>query len=93
VLGQKQTNLIWGKPTRKGIIESQTISLKDIQNVRLSIDPQPVTLDNLPSKGKAAISLHLKRQNSEILIPFTDIDLAAQWTEFLQQEIKILSNE
>jgi hypothetical protein len=93
VLGQKQTDLSWGKPTRKGIVESQTISLKDIQNLYLVVDRQPVTLDNLPSKGKVAISLHLKQQSGEILIPFTDIDLAAQWTEFLQKEIKILPNE
>jgi hypothetical protein len=93
VLGQKQTDLIWGKPTRKGIVESQTISLKDVQNVRLSIDRQPVALDNLPSNGKAAVSFQLKQQGAEIFIPFTDIDLAAQWTDFLQKEIKILSDE
>lgn len=88
VLGQKQTDLTWGKPTRKGIVDRQNISLKDIQDISLLVDRQPVTIDNLPSKGKATIALYPNNQSAEILIPFTDIDLAAKWTEFLQKEIK-----
>jgi hypothetical protein len=93
VLGQKQTDLIWGKPTRQGIVERQTVSLKDIQQVNLWVDRQPVALDNLPSKGKTAIVLYPHQEKTEIIIPFTDINLAAQWAEFLQKEIQSRRDE
>jgi hypothetical protein len=93
VLGQKQTDLTWGKPTRKGIIDRQTVSLKDIKKISLLVDRQLVMIDNLPSKGKATIALYANNQSAEILIPFTDIDLAARWMEFLQKEVKVLQNE
>jgi hypothetical protein len=93
VLGQKQTDLTWGKPTRKGIIDRQTVSLKDIKHISLSVDRLTVALDNLPSKGKATIVFYPNNQSAEIFIPFTEIDLAAKWTEFLQKEIKALKNE
>ncbi|AFZ44551.1 hypothetical protein PCC7418_2404 [Halothece sp. PCC 7418] len=84
VLGQKDDKITWGKPTR-GIPEAlQTFSLHDVAEIKLLVDETPVVLDNPPRKGKPAIQFAFP--NSEnVEIPFTDISLAARWTEKLQE--------
>lgn len=92
VLGQKGSDLTWGKPTPKGMINLQTFSLNDVQTIQLLVDNTPVALENLPTKGRAiAIEFRLAPQN--IQIPFTEIPLAAEWTKYLQQELQRLQLE
>ncbi len=51
------------------------------------VDDRPVDLANLPSKGLAVIEFIFKDNNSSIKIPFTEIELAAKWQQYLQQEV------
>ncbi|HEY9893119.1 MAG TPA: hypothetical protein V6D37_15200 [Candidatus Sericytochromatia bacterium] len=94
VLGQKGTDLTWGKPTRKGPIDLQTFSLKDVQSIRLSVDEKAVDLEQLPNKGRAiAIEFVLPQPTASIKVPFTEIPLAAEWGKFLQKELQRLRLE
>lgn len=94
VLGQKSTDLTWGKPTRKGPIDLQTFSLKDVQSIRLLVDEKAVNLEQLPKKGRAiAIEFVLPQPTASIKVPFTEIPLAAEWGKFLQKELQRLRLE
>lgn len=94
VLGQKDTDLTWGKPTRKGPIDLQTFSLKDVQSINLLVDDKSVNLDELPNKGRViAIEFILPQYTPSIKVPFTEIPLAAEWCKFLQKELQRLNPE
>ena len=86
VLGKKDLNLTWGKPTQKQPIELQTFSLKDVRSLKLLVNNQPVDLSDLPRKGKPCLEFVLNQQASPIKIPFTDITLAAKWQTYLEQQ-------
>jgi len=92
VLGQQGTDLTWGKPTQKGLIELQTFSLKDVQSIQLVVDKQPINMDDLPHKGREVV-LEFLLPSTRIHIPFTEIPLAAEWGKFLQQELQRLQLE
>jgi hypothetical protein len=91
VLGKKGDQLTWGKPTRKDPINIETFSLKDVEDIQLLVNDTPTDLDNLPEKGESAIAFSLKDKPNPIKIPFTQIELAAQWTKYLQQQIPATS--
>jgi len=92
VLGQKGTNITWGKPTQKGLVELETFSLKDVQLIQLLVDSQAVDVNNLPRKGRDVV-LEFLLPSTRIRIPFTEIPLAAEWGKFLQQELQRLQLE
>jgi len=83
VLGQKEKNLTWGKPTRSGPVELETFSLNDVQSIKLVVDGQDVSLENPPQKGRA-IALEFLLPESTIQVPFTEITLAVEWGNFLR---------
>ena len=88
-LGQKGDKLVWGLPTRQGIIETQALSIKDIQTITLEIDGQSVSPENSASngkltKGKTSISLPLLSDEA-FMIPCTDGEMAKQWYAFLEK--------
>ncbi|MGL6338562.1 MAG: hypothetical protein ACRC80_05395 [Waterburya sp.] len=86
VLGIKDGQITWGKPTRKGMSNLASFSLNKVQKINLLVGDKPISMvDNLPNKGKPVIEFELKDQNQTIKIPFTDISLAAKWTNYLQQ--------
>jgi hypothetical protein len=86
VLGQKGDRLTWGKPTRKAPVEVQTFSLTQVEGIRLMVGDRAVDLQNPPANGRnVALEFQLP-ETKTIRIPFTDISLAAQWGNFLQQE-------
>ena len=87
VLGQKGEFLTWGKPTRKGMMELQTFSLKTVQEIQLLVDNNPVQLDQLPHKGLASLEFRLNDSENPLKIAFTEIELAAQWTNYLQKQL------
>jgi hypothetical protein len=87
VLAQNDSNLTWGKPTRKGPVEVQTFSLNDVQAIRLLVDDKQVDFDSPPSKGRVA-SLEFVFPLAAVKVPFTEIPLAVQWGKFLQQELE-----
>lgn len=87
VLGQKGSDLTWGKPTSKGPVELETFSLKNVQAIRLVVDDRTVDLDTPPQTGRdIAIEFLFPDPAASIKIPFTEIPLAAEWGKFLQQE-------
>jgi hypothetical protein len=85
VLGIKDGQITWGKPTRKGMSNLASFSLDKVQEINLLVGDSAVNLDNLPNKGKTAIDFKLSDQTQTVKIPFTDISLAAKWTNYLQQ--------
>lgn len=92
VLGKKDLNLTWGKPTRKEPIDLQTFSLQDVGSIRLLVDDLVVDLEKLPSKGSPVLEFGLKDKNTSIKIPFTEIDLAAKWEQYLRSEWQQISH-
>lgn len=94
VLGQKDSDLTWGKPTRKEPVDLQTFSLKDIKAINLLVDDKIVNLEQLPNKGRAiVIEFVVSQSTPSIKIPFTEIPLAAEWCKFLQKELQNLNPE
>jgi len=94
VLGQKGSELTWGKPTRKEPINLQTFSLKKVQSIRLMVDDKVADLEMPPSKGRAiALEFIFPEPTASIKVPFTEIPLATQWGKYLQQELQRLRLE
>jgi hypothetical protein len=96
VLGQKGTELTWGKPTRKGPIDLQTFSLDQVQSIELKQGDRTIPLDqaldssNAGNSRKSVLSFQLSDQT--ISIPFTELSLAIQWGKFLQSYHSELTN-
>jgi hypothetical protein len=84
VLGKKDNELTWGKPTRKGILDLETFSLNDVKTIELIVNDRAIDFNNLPDKGKAALRFNFIEDKS-LEIPFTDITLAAKWCEYLRK--------
>lgn len=89
VLGQKESELTWGKPTRTGPVELKTFSLKDVQSIRLLVDDQLADLEMPPEKGGAiALEFLFPESTASIKVPFTEIPLAVEWGNYLQKELQ-----
>ena len=87
VLGVQDQQITFGKPRRQGLIERQTFSLNDIAEIRLLVNDQFVNLANLPNKGKVFIEFISKDQSNSYKVPFTNIELAAKWADYLQKKL------
>jgi hypothetical protein len=88
VLGLKGKDITWGKPAKNSPIDLQTFSLDRVSDVRMIVDERTVDLDRLPDRGKSiAIQFNFKDSANPISIPFTEISLAGEWTQLLQEEI------
>jgi len=86
VLGLKGNQLTWGKPTRQGPVDVQTLSLEKVEQIGVTVQGQPVDMLHPPSSSNH-VALALTLQNDVIRnIPFTQIDLAIQWATFLQRQ-------
>jgi hypothetical protein len=86
VLGQKGDNLIWGKPTRKGITDLHYCSRQQIQAIHLLVDGQTADLANPPARSRqSALELCLA-DDQRLQVPFTDLELTVKWGNFLTQE-------
>ncbi len=91
VLGLNGTVLTWGKPTRKGPVNIETLSLEDVESIWLIADNKAVEMDSLPEQGKeVALEFQLTEEKTPVRIPFTEIELAAQWWKYLQLELEKL---
>ena len=92
VLGKKNRDIIWGKPTRKGMVELQSFSLDDVEKIALLVGDrscdraalEAIEIDNLPTKGKTALEFHFVDRRPTLQVPFTDVSLAAKWCAYLQ---------
>ncbi len=95
VIGYRNGQITWGKATRKGIVDLQTVAIAELSDISLEIDNQTFSdidlenLDDLPTKGQAALSLNYKTSKDSIKIPFTQTDLAAKWANYLQKFVAL----
>ncbi|HBW58268.1 MAG TPA: hypothetical protein DEF27_10875 [Oscillatoriales bacterium UBA8482] len=89
VLGLKETDLTWGKPTRKGPVNLETFSLKQVESLGLWVDSQAIDPNHPPEKGKV-IALEFRFTDTAKIaqIPFTEISLAVRWYKYLQSLIQ-----
>lgn len=89
-LGQVGDTLTWGKPTRSGPANLQSVDRQHIAAVQLWVDNQEIPPDNGVEGGKKA---HIALQMSDpaaknpIVLPFTDVQMAMQWASFLRRWI------
>ena len=91
VLGKKERQVTWGKPTRKGMIDLKSFSLDNVREIKLVVGDRSIELDNLPNKGKPSLEFDLIDQKS-IQVPFTEISLAAKWCAYLNEYRNTLSS-
>lgn len=89
VLGQKDNGITWGKPTAKGLIQLQTFSLVDVQEIQLLVDEKVVDINLLPNKGRSIeLEFIFSESDKSVKVPFTEIPLAAEWGKFLQRALQ-----
>jgi hypothetical protein len=85
-LGQQRNELVWGTPTRKGIVEEQRVALETVSSIELWADERSLpTTASLPKGCRIALALHT-RSGSTLWIPFTEVDLANTWANQLQAQ-------
>ena len=88
VLAQKGSDLTWGKPTPKGIIDLKTFSLKNVRSLDLVVDKKLVSLETPPNKGRAIALEFIFADGETVGVPFTQVPLAVDWAKYLQQELQ-----
>ncbi|BAB75241.1 hypothetical protein ACN23B_17790 [Anabaena sp. FACHB-709] len=94
VLGQKGNDITWGKPTAKGLIQLQTFSLLDVQEIQLVVNNEVVDIEAPPEKGRSIeLKFNFAESASSVLVPFTEIPLATEWGKFLQRVLHKLPGE
>jgi hypothetical protein len=87
VMGLKNKQITWGKPTSKGIVDLETFSLQNVQSIELQIGDRIIDPNNLSSEkaqDTPQLIFHISSENKIIKIPFTEIDLAAKWQQYLR---------
>jgi hypothetical protein len=98
VMGLKDREISWGKPTKNQPKDLQTFSLDRVSQIQLVIDNKPIVipadnaidLDTLPISGNRIIlQFKLIDSHNTIDIPFTEIPMAAEWADFLSKAIII----
>lgn len=87
VIGMKDREISWGKPTKTVPKDLQTFSLDRVNSIRLIVDDIPVNLDILPDRGKQ-IAIKFALADREIDIPFTEVPLASEWAKYLQANLE-----
>ncbi|CCH64501.1 hypothetical protein RINTHM_180 [Richelia intracellularis HM01] len=91
VIGQKDNNITWGKPTHKGIANVQTFSLLDVKKVAILVGTKEINIDvdDIPTNGNTiSLKFFILEPNNDIQIPFTEVPLAISWCKFLQNELQ-----
>lgn len=85
VLGQKGSEITWGKPSRPEPTQLSTFSLQEIVVIRLLVNDRVADWDSLPAKGNPVLEFQPHGDRPPIRIPFTDISLAAKWGRVLEE--------
>ncbi len=84
ILGQRDHALIWGPPTRQGLVSQQSVSLKEVESFQVRVGGQLV--DAAPS-GKSAVLEVCLIDGTLRSIPFTNAEMALQWCQALQKDL------
>ncbi len=88
VLGLKDNNITWGKPTTKGMVQLETFSLDDVVNIQLVVNDKPVDIEQPPERGRGiALEFIFSEAGKWVRIPFTEVPLAANWGKYLQKKL------
>jgi hypothetical protein len=88
VLGLKNRDISWGKPTKTEPKDLQTFSLDRVKQIQLVVDRKSIDLDNLPVSGKKIdLKFEFIDRDDSIDIPFTEVPMAAEWARFLKSTI------
>ncbi|WP_099238749.1 hypothetical protein [Synechococcus sp. BDU 130192] len=92
ILGYRNGQITYGKATRRGMVDLQTVAIASIQKIALRVDQQVIDRldepEKLPRQGKAFLLLETQDQET-IEIPFTQIELAAQWGLYLRKFLRL----
>lgn len=83
VLGQKGDRLTWGKPTRQGMVDLQAFSLRDVTDLRVLANGEPIAEDRPPQRDEVSLRFELG-DDARVNVPFTDAELAVQWAQVLR---------
>lgn len=91
VLGQKGSDLTWGKPSRRGPTNLQTFSLQQTEAIRLRVGKRLINCDQFDqleqlSGNNRQVALEFQMPSTVVSIPFTDVALAAKWGKHLQED-------
>jgi hypothetical protein len=93
VMGLKDREISWGKPTKTEPKDIQTFSLDRVQQIKLIVDGNQIDLDSLPTGGK---KINLQFQFADgakiVDIPFTEVPMAAEWGKFLNTTMIAVKN-
>jgi hypothetical protein len=96
VIGLKDREISWGKPTKTDPKDLQIFSLDRVKQIQLVIDNKPIflpidytsNLDDLPVSGnRVSLRFYFTDDDNTIDIPFTEVPMAAEWAGFLNQSI------
>lgn len=86
VLGYRQSQeLVWGKPTWRGITAEQSLPLAAVEAIVLQVDAQQWRL--IPEQKPRGRRIALVLLPQQIELPFTDLQLAVRWWRFLASEV------
>ena len=78
--------------TRITLSTEETFSLLDVQEIRFLVNGNSVDLENPPLKGRKIELEFLLTTPKSILVPFTEVPLAAEWGKFLHRTLKHLQS-
>jgi hypothetical protein len=87
VLGQSGDAMSWGVPDRPAPKNVQTFQLQDVTQIQLVVDGAIVDVENPPTKGKTIGLVFVRDGQDAVTVPFTQVDLAAQWAIALQKDL------
>ncbi|VEP18313.1 conserved hypothetical protein [Hyella patelloides LEGE 07179] len=90
VMGLKDNQITWGKPTPQGISGLEIFSLQEVADIKLSLGDRLIDINNLPTKKTQDIpqlTFNFRKDNKVVKIPFTEAELAAKWQKFLSSNI------
>jgi hypothetical protein len=88
VLGQSGNTMSWGVPDRPAPKNVQTFNLQDVTQIQLVVDGAIVDVENPPTKGKTIGLVFVRAGQDAVTVPFTQVDLAAQWAIALRQDLR-----
>ncbi len=92
VLGQQGDRLVWGRPTRQGIVALQSCHLSEITRVTVMVAGQPLPSASETPRGRVELVLE-SQAGPTYRIPFTELPLALEWRDRLQQQSQGLQVE
>jgi hypothetical protein len=87
VLGQSGNEMTWGQPDRTAPKNVQTFSLKTVTQIQLVVDGAIVDVENPPTQGKTIGLVFVRDGQDAVTVPFTQVDLAAQWAIALRKDL------